>query len=371
MLRGFFKILNILALLVLLASCLAAYINPAKHWQFAFIGFAFPVVLVMNFFFLVLWIAKRDRFGLLPLFAIVLSWSFIQSTFAMNFKEDSKEEGIKLMSWNVKSFDLYNWSHNKETRTTMLALIEKEQPDVLCMQEFYTNNLFFHNLEYFRDTLGYPYYYFPPNVDLYKFYKTKAPKNNWKTDLLNQQWGVAIFSKFPIGEKGKIDFDNSLSNGGIYADIQIKGQTLRLFNVHFQSIHLGQDDYATLDSLETKQQTNLQGIKSIVRKMKRAYTRRSIQVNAVKEHLDEFNGLKILCGDFNDVPVSYTYKTAEEGLNDAFIEKGKGFGATYAHRLSIFRIDYHLYSPSIKINSYRTITKPLSDHYPVVTTFSL
>jgi hypothetical protein len=86
MLRYFFKFLNVLALLVLMASCLAAYINPEQYWQFAFLGFAFPVVLLMNVFFLILWIVKRDAFGLLTLFAIVLSWAFIQSTFAMNFR---------------------------------------------------------------------------------------------------------------------------------------------------------------------------------------------------------------------------------------------------------------------------------------------
>lgn len=370
MLRGFFKILNILALLVLLASCLAAYVNPADYWQFAFIGFAFPVVLVMNVFFLILWIIKRDRFGLIPLLAIVLTWPFIQSTFALNFSKSYKEEGVKLMSWNVKSFDLYNWSHNRETRKKMLEIFEQENPDVICMQEFYTNNLTFHNLEFFRDTLGYPYYYFPPSVDLYKLHKSRAPKNTWQTNLLNQQWGVAIFSKFPMGDTGRIDFDNSLTNDGIYADIKLKNKTVRLFNVHFQSIHLGHDDYATLDSLETKQQTNFQGIKNIMRKMKRAYTKRSMQVNAVAAHLDEFSGPKILCGDFNDVPVSYSYQTAKGELKDAFMEKGNGFGATYAHRLSIFRIDYMLFSPSINIHSYKTIRKQLSDHYPVTTTFS-
>ena len=107
MLRGFFKFLNLLALVVLLLSCLATYIQPKEIWQLSFIGFAFPVVLIVNTFFLLLWIFKRDRFGLIPLIAIVLTWKFIQSTFALNFKEENKESGIKVMTWNVKNFDLY------------------------------------------------------------------------------------------------------------------------------------------------------------------------------------------------------------------------------------------------------------------------
>ena len=71
------------------------------------------------------------------------------------------------------------------------------------------------------------------------------------------------------------------------------------------------------------------------------------------------------------MPVSYTYATAKGNLKDAFVVKGKGFGTTYANRFSIFRIDYTLFDEQLKISSYKTIRKNLSDHYPVVTTFTL
>ena len=370
MLKRFFIFLNALALLVLLLSCLAAYIDPNRYWQLSFIGFAFPVVLVVNFLFLLVWIAKRNRFGLLPLIAIVLTWKFIHSTFALNFSPQNNETGIRLMTWNTKSFDLYNWSHNVETRKKMMDLIKKESPDVLCLQEFYSNNQVFHNVEYLRDTLGYKYCYFPPAVELIKTPKTKLQKTLWRSGVLDQQWGVATFSKFPISDTGRVDFGNTLGNSCIYTDIEMPGKKVRLYNVHFQSIHLGYDDYAALDSLEENQQTNWSAIKNIMRKMKRAYTKRAQQANAVAEHIDAFKGTQILCGDFNDVPVSYTYSTVSKSLDDAFIEKSFGFGATFANKFSIFRIDYALFDPEIQINSYRTIRKEFSDHYPVVVSFS-
>ena len=193
MLRGFFKFLNILALAVLLASCMATYIEPTKYWQLTFIGFAFPIVLVVNVFFLLLWILKRDAFGLISLVAIVLTWKFIYSTFAVNFNEVNKEAGIKVMSWNVKNFDLYNWSKNTETRGQMMALIKKEKADVLCLQEFYTNNQLFHNLEYLRDSLGYPYVYFFPSVDLHKFPKSKLQSTLWKRESCIKYGGLLRF----------------------------------------------------------------------------------------------------------------------------------------------------------------------------------
>lgn len=371
MTRAFFKFLNILALAVLLLACMAAYIQPTRFWQLSFVGFAFPVVLIVNVFFLLLWILKRDKFGLITLIAIVLSWKFIQASFAMNFKEEKNESGIKLMTWNVKNFDLYNWSHNKETRSNMMNLIRKENPDVLCLQEFYSNDQNFDNVEFICDSLGYKYCYFPPSVELNKPPKTKLQKALWKNGPAHHEWGVATFSKFPVTDTGRIDFNNSLANDCIYTDINFKGKTVRLYNVHFQSIHLDYDDYATIDSLEENQQTTLPRFKNIMRKMRRAYAKRSQQANAVAEHISEFNGTQILCGDFNDVPVSYTYNTVKGNLKDAFVEKGKGFGATFANKLSIFRIDYTLFDERIIINSYRTIRKELSDHYPVVVTFSL
>lgn len=370
MLKGFFIFLNILALIVLLLACMAAYIDPNQFWQLSFIGFAFPVVLVINVLFVVIWIIKRKPLGLIPLFAILLTWKFIQSTFAFNFRADNKEQGVKLMSWNVKSFDLYNWSHNTETRKKMMDLIKKEDPDLLCLQEFYTNNQLFHNVEYIRDTLGYKYAYFSPAVELTKLPKTKLQATLWQSGVLKQQWGVATFSKFPITNTGRIDFDGTIANDCIYTDITIKNKPVRLYNVHFQSIYLGYSDYATLDSLEEKQQTNWTGIKSIMRKMKKAYSKRSKQANAVADHMEAFEGEEMLCGDFNDLPVSYTYKTVKGELTDAFMVKGKGFGATFANKLSIFRIDYALFDPKVEVHSYRTVRKSLSDHYPVCVTFS-
>lgn len=370
MLRWFFKFLNIVALVVLLASCMATYIEPQKYWQLAFIGFAFPVVLVINVFFLLLWIVKQDAFGLISIIAIALTYAYIQSSFAVNFIEENEEEGIKLMTWNVKNFDLYNWSNQKRTRAEMLQVIKNENPDILCMQEFYSDSKHLNNEKYFCDTLRYAYHYFQPTTSIDAKYKSKRWEKKLPNDSIHRKWGVAIFSKHKIVSTGRIDFENSKNNDCIYADLEINEKALRIYSVHFQSIYLGRSDYAVLDSLEESQRTQWSSLKNILRKMKWAYTKRAQQANAVAESINEFSGTKILCGDFNDVPVSYTHATAKGKLKDAFVEKGKGFGTTYANRFSIFRIDYALFDAQIKINSYKTIRKELSDHYPVVTTFS-
>lgn len=368
-LRGFFIFLNVGALVVLLLSCMATYINPNQFWQLSFIGFAFPVVLLVNVFFLMLWLFKRSRFVFISLAAIMLSFKFIYSSFTVHAGTD--EEDIKVMTWNVKNFDLYNWSHNVATRTKMMELIERENPDVLCMQEFYTNNQMFQNLECLRDSLGYGYCYFFPSVNLSKQPKTQLQKTLWKSGTLNQQWGVATFSKYPIIDSGKIDFKNSLANDCIYTDIEINGKPVRVYNVHFQSIHLGQGDYAAIDSVENSNHVRWTDVKAVIRKMKTAYSKRALQADAVGNHAAAYKGRRIICGDFNDVPVSYTYQTVKQEMQDAFVEKGNGFGATFINRLSIFRIDYVLPDKDIKVNSYRTIREKYSDHYPVCVSLTL
>lgn len=364
------KILNVIALLVLLASCLASYINPNLFWQFSFIGFAFPIVLLVNLCFLLLWLLLWQWFVLVPLAGIALSWNFIDPTVAFNFFEKQEEKGLKVLTWNVKNFDLYNWSHNTETREEMMKLIREEDADVLCLQEFYTNNQFFHNLEYLRDTLGYKYCYFPPSVELTKNPKSKLQKTLWKKGPLIQKWGVATFSKHPITDTGIVNFNNTFTNRCIYSEINLSGKSIRVYNVHFQSIHLGYQDYATLDEIEQTQQTSWVALKGIMRKMKKAFTKRALQANAVQQSAHNHEGQKLICGDFNDVPVSYTYKTVRQNLKDAFIEKGKGFGPTFAKKLSIFRIDYVFCDKDATVNSYKTIRRELSDHYPVVVTLS-
>ncbi len=369
MFRRFFQFLNVLSLLVLLAGCLAVYVNPNTFWQLSFLGFAFPVMLLLNAFLFIGWAVLWSRFAFVSLAAILLCVPFVRTTFGFHFGED-REQGIKLITWNAKNFDLYNWSGNRENRAAMMELLKKENADVLCLQEFYTNNQFFHNLEYLRDTLGYSYVYFPPAVEVSKLPKTKLQQTLWRSGVLKQQWGVAVFSKFPIVDTGSIRFDNSLANNCIYTDIDFKGKVVRVFNVHFQSIHLGYEDYATLDSLAEKQQTKWHALKNILRKMKTANAGRSIQAQAVAAQVADYKGAKMLCGDFNDVPVSYTYHTAGAGLLDAFVEKGKGFSPTFVNPLSIFRIDYVLHQAGIELHSYRVVRVPLSDHYPVAVTFS-
>ena len=240
----------------------------------------------------------------------------------------------------------------------------KENPDIICFQEFYTDDEDFHNAEYLRDSLGYKYQYLHTTYD--RWYKN-TEQMKWHHLI----WGLAVFSRYQIIDTGVVRFDERGGNQCIYADINVNGKTLRVYDTHLQSMHLGYDDYDTIEELSENQNTNWYRIRNIIRKMKRAYIKRADQALAVHEHMSQYQGRKIVCGDFNDSPVSYSYQTIRSGLQDAFIQRGKGFGQSFDTKLGFFRIDFVLPDPSIQINSYRSIHKALSDHFPVVVTLSL
>ena len=268
------------------------------------------------------------------------------------------------MSYNVRNFDLYNWSGNKKARSKIMKLIGEESPDIVCFQEFYTDDEDFRNVEYLRDSLGYKYHYLHVTYD--KWYKNTS-EMKWHHLL----WGLATFSRYQIIDTGIVRFDEPGGNQCTFADMTVNGKTLRVYNTHLQSIHLGYDDYDTIEELSENQNTNWYRVRNILKKMKQAFAKRAEQARAVHEHVSKYQGQKIICGDFNDSPVSYTYQNISDGLNDAFIKCGKGFGPSFDTKLGFFRIDFILPDPSIQVNSYRSIHKALSDHFPIVVTLSL
>ena len=363
MIRRLLYFFNVCVLVALFLACMSCYISPSVAWPLSFLGLGFPFIIAFIFVFLILWAVWRRRIFWVNLIALALCIPFIRTVFAFHFS-GTEEKGVKLMSYNVRNFDLYNWSGNKKTRSKIMGLIRKESPDIVCFQEFYTDDEDFHNAEYLQDSLGYKFHYLHTTYD--KWYKNTS-EMKWH----HLQWGLAVFSRYEITDTGVVHFDEKGGNQSIFADLSVNGKTLRIYNNHLQSIHLGYDDYDTIEELSENQNTQWSRIRNILKKMKRAFTVRSDQARLVHNHVTGYQGQKIVCGDFNDSPISYTYQTISSGLNDAFIKQGKGFGQSFDTKLGFFRIDFILPDPTIQVNSYHSIHRAYSDHFPVIVTLSL
>lgn len=319
----------------------------------AFFGITYPFLLIVNVFFILLWFLffKKKMFSLISLITIVLTGTSFRATINISAPERTLKE-VSILSWNVKNFDLYNWSNNKETHELMMQLLEEKDADVVCFQEFYTERTgTFKNIKEIKKRLGYKYYYFGETFNI---------KNNKK-------WGLATFSKFPIKDHGQIKFEKSSRlNSTIYTDIEFAKDTVfRIYNTHLQSLHFGNEDYEYLKELKDEKKHDVESSLKIGRKIKRGFVKRAKQAHQILDHKNKFTGKSIVCGDFNDTPTSYAYHLLSENMNDAFMEKGIGFGNTLVNPTPFFRIDFMLMDPSLKINSYKTYKKNYSDHYPV------
>ncbi|MGB1017683.1 MAG: endonuclease/exonuclease/phosphatase family protein [Chitinophagales bacterium] len=354
MVRSLFVYINIFLAILLLLSGWSIYLNPTTFWLPALLGLGYPFLLVLNLAFIFIWLFlfKRKKAVFISLISIMLTWSSFTSIF--NISAAARSTGdVSLMTWNVKNFDLYNWSENEETHELMMQLLEQEKPDILCIQEFYTETKGkFKNIKEIKQRLGYKYYYFG---------ETFSVKNGTK------KWGLVTFSKFPIKDHGIISFDSGARlNACIFTDIEYKKDSLvRVYNTHLQSLHFADEDYKYLSEIKDDKKTDLESSKKILKKLKAGFEKRSTQAEKIKAHANSFEGKKIICGDFNDTPTSYTHQVLSEGLCDAFKEKGVGFGKTLVNPSPFFRIDFILATPCIDVNSYETFSKKYSDHYPV------
>lgn len=351
--------INIIWALLLVVSGLAKHINPLDYWVPAFIGISYPFLLVFNIFSILLWFIffKKKRNVFISIFAIIITWSAFTSTINISAPARSISE-TSLLTWNVKNFDLYNWSDNLKTRELMMELIEEKKPDILCLQEFYTEKTGkFKNIKEIKKRLGYKHHYFGETFNI---------KNNKK-------WGLITFSKFPIKDKGQIKFNKgSRLNSCIYTDIQIsKDNIVRIYNTHLQSLHFGNDDYEVLKELKNEKTTNVDGAIQIAKKLKRGFQKRAIQAELIVKHKNKFKGKSIICGDFNDTPTSFAYQTLKTDMQDAFKEKGIGFGKTLVNPSPFFRIDFVLLNENISIQNYKTYKKKHSDHFPVQVYFKM
>ncbi|KIA94326.1 endonuclease [Pedobacter kyungheensis] len=339
--------------IALLVGLLAGNMDPRKHAIIAFFGLAYPYVLFCNIIFLIWWLlSKKWLFAVATILVIAVGAKTLKATFAIGGDEGPVERAdntIRMMTYNVHSFKLYGKDNTESVKEKMLQVVKDQNPDIICFQEFFTRYKgAFDTVDSLKLLLNTKYYYFVP-----------TNKNDYEAT------GLAIFSKFPIKDSGKIPFvEGYAGNMSIYTDLNIKGKTLRVYNVHFQSISFEKQDYDYLDKVK-EMNTELQPSKRILRMLKSAFYKRSGQVDIMKKEMGSCKTPYLIAGDFNDTPASYVVTQITAGLNNSFIKKGSGFGKTYNGKFPNFQIDYIATSKELEVLNYKITQAKLSDHFPV------
>jgi endonuclease/exonuclease/phosphatase family metal-dependent hydrolase len=355
-------VLNILAVIALLLAYAASFVSPARYWIFAFFGLAYPYILIINLFFVIVWLLSWNRFIWISILAISLGITHILSL--VQYRKPQSSVGppgsIKILSYNVHS--LYEIYKTKEkSRGRMLSKVTdflvQQNPDILCIQEFFLRSEdSLKVLQKFTGGLHTNYYYIKNYVEI---------KDKRKI------FAIATFSRYPITGIGHVRM-NKGNIFAIYTDLSLEKDTIRVYNIHLESIRFGKNDYSfyaqlTDQAKEPDDNFDLgKGSLKIFSKLRKAFVIRANQVDILKSHIKNSPFPVILCGDFNDTPASYTYQQMTKGFHDSFCKAGTGFlGSTYAGNFPAFRIDYILYDDAFSAFNYSRNSIELSDHYPV------
>ena len=359
--RGFFGrlivgILTLLAWIGVLAmalSLLSGYINPARFVWASFFGLAFWEILAFNIILFVLLIMLWSR----RVWIVVLALLISIPGFMRSFSHGKAQEGgtLRVMSYNVQVFeDLHDSKKPKaDVALNIINLVREQHPDVLCIQEFG----FFMPKTSRKDCI----LQFGELVEMpYQYYHTKAYFG-----------GNVIYSKYPIYPISDNTHFGDENDYGAVAEVDAgnKGKFL-VICTHLSSFRLTKEEVTVFSEPgNTKQEVQEYG-KSIISKLKRAYRVRSEQVDQLLKDIPHDGRPILLCGDFNDTPLSYTYHHVKKaGFTDGFVVAGRGIGPTYAGKLPLLRIDYVWGNEWIQPTKFKRLRFRGSDHYPVVQDF--
>ncbi|WP_295767421.1 endonuclease/exonuclease/phosphatase family protein [uncultured Mucilaginibacter sp.] len=347
--------------LALLVCYLAPVTDPRTFWPVAFFGLGYLPLLLVNFCLLLYWLIRRSRYILVPLLCIGLGWNILRDNVGLRTKkhQNTGSNAIKVMTYNAHNFKPYGQQVNDPvTKKRMLQLISAQNPDIIGIDEFYTRR----RGEYaIKDSMKKLMHSDECYVEPFSF----------NTD--HEAMGMAIFSKFPVVNKGIIMLSTkpNSSNQCIFVDVKKGDKTFRYYNVHLQSIRFDPVDYEYLSRVSKKGKPDVSSSRRIGSKLKRAFIKRSEQVFKIKAHAAQCPYPYIIAGDFNDTPASYAVAQMTKGLKNTFREKGVGFARTYNGSFPNFQIDYILVNSGFDVADYYTLRKKLSDHYPVCSTLLL
>lgn len=329
-----------------LAGALAFYIPPGKNFFISFLGLSLPVLLLLNAIFALYWIIRWKYWVAIPLIAIIGNWGYLSRIYQMSSSEDKPQKGtLKIATYNVDNFGN---DHTGYSCKEIASFMEERGVDIICFQEFGQNQYFT------RDSI-------------------KKALANWSYQIIPQSpdsmpiLQVALFSRFPIKDSKLITYPNS-NNCSMWCDIDINGKLIRVFNNHLQTTEVSQNK-KELEKEIIKENTSGQerAALRLLDGLKENFVKRTAQAETLKRLINATPHPLLVCGDFNSLPSSYTYRTVKGNkLQDGFQTAGHGYMYTFRHFKHLLRIDYILHSSHFKGIRYDSQELDYSDHNPVV-----
>ncbi|MEH6680850.1 MAG: endonuclease/exonuclease/phosphatase family protein [Sediminicola sp.] len=329
--------LNILFSLCLLFCCLAPYISLERLPLLFIFSLTVPYLVAVNLFFLLYWLfSDHKRYLWLSLFSLVFAY-LVLGTFYKFGEGDSRflEGDLSILTFNSQGFHGNSLERNPQLSKDIVDFITKQDADIICFQEF----------DYAKIRS--------------KDFKQYAHK------YVNFEFGVnsgkviqAIYSKYPIVGKGAVEFPKS-GNNALYADIAVEKDTVRVYNLHLQSLKVRPSSLRSEES------------QKLLKRLSTSFVKQQQQAELVREHAAGTDLKKIICGDFNNSQYSSVYADIKGDMADSFMEMGKGYGRTYMFKFLPLRIDFIFVDPSMQVMGHKNFDQRLSDHFPVMASVRL
>jgi len=354
--KHFLIVVNVIAAILFLLGCYGYFFNPKYFWLLGFLtltSFYFFLVLLAFAFF---WLLIKPRRALISAVALVLAYKPITNILPFrlpqDFTQQKKENSLRIMTWNVAQFNVMEDKRHPEVKSRMLDLIKQNEPDIACFQEMVAEDSTVRehgHVDEFLQKLDFKNY----------FYSYNSKEDFWG----QAHFGIIIFSKYPIINKQTVStYPNDYNSIFQYAD------TIRVFNVHLQSLRFSKSNLNYIDQPSVEDEgAALKQSKNIISKFKKGFLKRQAQADRIRAEIDKSPYPVIVTGDFNDVPNSYAYYTIGKGLNNAFAEKGSGLGRTFSGISPVLRIDNIFVDEDMNVQQFGLIKKKLSDHFPIIT----
>lgn len=348
-------VVNLFAATLLVLSAFSDHVAPHKGLVFAYLGLFFPFFCFFILCFAAYWLClKKWKFLLVNVATVLICWGSIQRYFPIHFQTAKlpAENVIKVMTYNVMSFAYQN--HTKEAPNAILEYIAASDADIVCLQEYLETKSDNHlSASKIRKALKmYPYYS--------TSFTNITPYN---------RSGLAVFSKYPISRSRPIKYESE-GNGSSIHEITVNGKKIVLINNHLESFKLTSEDKSRYSAfIKNPGSELLAGIKgSFQQKLGPAFLKRAEQAVIIREEIEKAGPKAdyiLVCGDFNDTPISYAHRVIQGDLRDAFADSGLGLGVTYNRNIFRFRIDNILHSSNIKSFDCKVDKVYYSDHHPV------
>ncbi len=388
------KLINIIAFpatvilaILLMLSGFVPTISPETNSWLPLLGLAFPVffaLMVVAFFYWLLQGKWRSLFALSCLLlnlgqaSLYIQWNDLnaETQGSKNASDglENKQEGdgpvnkealdmnakkLKIITYNTQLFGLYQNESSVDIVNTeympamdsFLQVLKKENADVVCLQEVYAKA--------------------GGLKALALFLKAEGGYDHSQTYTLSERrpYGMIVLSKYAIKRWKPLPLGSNTGNMAMWFDIEIPSEyaflrnaQIRIYNLHLQSFRFAKKDFEVMQKQKEQKEIDLEGSKGIISRLRLGYQRRAQQVGIVKQSVLNCDLPKVICGDFNDIPVSYSYRQLSAGMRDAFVEAGRGLETTYKGSMPSFRIDYVLFDNPMRALNYKSINEVPSDH---------